>query len=291
MNSEQFLGWLERKSQPPSSLVFEKPLIMGVLNVTSDSFYDGGKYLSVDRACDQALKLIACGADLIDIGGESTKPGAPPVPLDDELSRVLPIIKQLRAFTDVCISIDTNKPEVMEAAIDAGANVINDIYALRKDGALNVAAQLDVPVCLMHMKGEPRTMQENPSYPEGIMKELQHFFEERIDKCQKAGLNRNKLILDPGFGFGKRVQDNLQLIYHLNELHSFGLPILLGVSRKSTIGAVLNNEVEQRLIGSITLGIYAALKGTAIIRTHDVDETNQALTMINAIYQAAKEIS
>ncbi|KGP64336.1 dihydropteroate synthase [Legionella norrlandica] len=287
MNSEQFLGWLERKSQLNSSNIFEKPLIMGVLNVTSDSFYDGGKYLSMDRACEHALQLIAHGADLIDIGGESTKPGAMQVPLDVELSRVIPVIKQLRKVTDVCISVDTNKPEVMERAVEAGANIINDIYALRKEGALAMAAKLGVPVCLMHMQGDPQNMQDDPSYPEGIMTNLCHFFEERIEACQKIGLDKKKLILDPGFGFGKRVKDNLELIYHLNELHSFGLPILLGVSRKSTIGVILNKEVEQRLIGSITVGIYAALKGVAIIRTHDVEETNQALTMVNAIYHTS----
>lgn len=291
MTFEQFLGWLDRKSQPNSPHAFEKPLIMGVLNVTSDSFYDGGKHLSMDRACEHAFQLIAHGADLIDIGGESTKPGATQVPLDVELSRVLPVIKQIRKNTDVCISIDTSKPEVMHAAIEVGANIINDVYALRRDGALAMAAKLNVPVCLMHMKGEPQNMQENPSYPDGIMRELHHFFEERIQACQKMGLNKKQLILDPGFGFGKRVKDNLELIYHLNELNSFGLPILLGVSRKSTIGAILNKEVEQRLIGSITLGVYAALKGTAIIRTHDVEETNQAFTMITEIYQAGKEIN
>lgn len=287
MNPEQFIGWLERKSQPNAHSCFQKPLIMGVLNVTSDSFSDGGKYLSMDRACEHAFNLIAQGADIIDIGGESTKPGAAKVPLDIELSRVVPVIQHIRNNSNVCISIDTYKPQVMSAAVQAGANIINDVYALRHDGALSMAARLDVPVCLMHMQGEPDTMQNNPSYPEGVMSELLEFFKERISTCEHAGIKRNRLIIDPGFGFGKLAQHNLNLMNKLNELNEFNLPVLLGISRKSTIGAVLGKEVEQRLIGSITLAVYATLKGVGIIRTHDVDETNQALLMVNAVCQAS----
>lgn len=287
MTPEQFIGWLEQKSQPNLHSCFQKPLIMGVLNVTSDSFSDGGKYLSMDRACEHAFNLIAQGADIIDIGGESTKPGAYQVPLDVELSRVVPVIQHIRKNSDVCISIDTYKPQVMSAAVHAGANILNDVYALRHNGALSMAAQLEVPVCLMHMQGEPDTMQNNPSYPEGVMIGLIKFFNDRIRACEHAGIKRNRLIIDPGFGFGKLVEHNLKLMNRLNELNEFNLPTLLGISRKSSIGAVLGKEVDQRLIGSISLAVYASLKGVGIIRTHDVDETNQALLMVNAVCQAS----
>lgn len=286
MTPEQFIGWLEEKSQPDYPTSFQKPLIMGILNVTSDSFSDGGNFLSMDRACEHAFNLIAQGADIIDIGGESTKPGATYVSLDEELSRVLPVINQIRKNSDVCISIDTYKPQVMNAAVGAGANIINDIYALRKEGALEMAAQLNVPVCLMHMQGDPQNMQDNPQYPLGVMSELTHFFLERINACEKAGINRKQLIIDPGFGFGKRVENNLHLMKRINEFTHLNRPVLLGVSRKSTIGAVLGKEVNQRLIGSLSLSVYAALNGVGILRTHDVNETQQALHMIDAVCQA-----
>ncbi|WP_173238574.1 dihydropteroate synthase [Legionella antarctica] len=259
---------------------------MGVLNITSDSFFDGGKFLSIDRACEHAFHLIAQGADIIDIGGESTKPGASQIPLDIELGRIIPVIEQIRFHSDICISIDTYKPETMKAAVQAGANIINDIYALRKEGSLAMAAKLAVPVCLMHMLGRPQDMQQNPQYPNGVMAELTQFFVERINACIKVGIEKKHLILDPGFGFGKLVNDNLHLICHLDDLNHFNLPVLLGVSRKSTIGAVLNKKVSERLIGSIGVSVYAALKGVGILRTHDVTETNQALQMIDAICQA-----
>lgn len=281
------MGWLSRKSQPLSDSHPEKPLIMGILNVTPDSFSDGGKFLSMDRACEQAFHLVTQGVDIIDIGGQSTKPGAEPISVDVELKRVISVIQHIRANSDICISIDTNKPEIMEAAVDAGANIINDVYALRTEGALAMAAKLDVPVCLMHMQGEPQNMQQNPHYPDGVFSEVMQFFVERIEACTKAGLNKKYLILDPGFGFGKKVQDNLYLINRLNDFSVLGMPLLLGVSRKSTIGAVLDKEVNERLIGSIALAVYATLKGVGIIRTHDVDETNQALHMIDMVSKAA----
>lgn len=286
MTPEQFNGWLEQKSQPSTSIGFQKPLIMGVLNVTSDSFYDGGCFLSLDRACEQAFNLVAHGADIIDIGGESTKPGAIELPLDIELSRVIPVIQEIRNNSNICISIDTYKPEVMDAAVQAGANIVNDIYALRQEGALAMASKLDVPVCLMHMQGQPQNMQQDPYYPDGVLMDVMEFFTERLDACKLAGINHKRLILDPGFGFGKRVRDNLNLIYNLRELNSFNLPVLLGVSRKSTIGIILNKEVDKRLIGSISLAVFAALQGIGIVRTHDVDETHQALKMIKAVYEA-----
>jgi dihydropteroate synthase len=286
VSPKQFSSWLKQKHQPTTVDAFEKPLIMGVLNVTSDSFFDGGKFLSLDRACEHAFNLIAHGVDIIDIGGESSKPGAVQVPLDIELERIIPVIKQIRLHSDICISIDTYKPQAMQEAVAAGANIINDIYALRKTGSLAVAAQLQVPICLMHMQGQPDTMQEAPYYPKGIMNELRDFFTERINACEQAGISRDQLIIDPGFGFGKLVQNNLNMIYHLDDLKHFNLPILLGVSRKSTIGAVLDKDVGARLMGSISIALYAAIKRVGIIRTHDVNETNQALTMLNAIYHA-----
>lgn len=280
------MGWLARKGQPFSDGHLEKPLIMGILNVTPDSFSDGGKFLSMDRACEQAFHLVTQGVDIIDIGGQSTKPGTELIPIDVELNRVISVIQHIRANSDICISIDTNRPEIMEAAIDAGANIINDVYALRTEGALAMAAKLDVPVCLMHMQGEPKNMQENPYYPDGVFSEVMRFFAERIEACVQAGLNKKYLILDPGFGFGKTVQDNLYLINKLNDFALLGMPLLLGVSRKSAIGAVLGKEVNERLIGSIALAVYATLKGVGIIRTHDVDETNQALHMIDMVSKA-----
>lgn len=286
MNCEQFTGWLKKKSQPFSFRVPEKPLVMAVLNVTADSFSDGGAFLSTDNALVQARTLIAQGADIIDIGGESSRPGAIPIPLQMELDRVIPVIEQIRKEFDVCISIDTYKPEVMNAAVHAGANIINDIYALRQEGALTMASQLGVPVCLMHMQGRPLDMQSNPHYPNGVVSDIMSFFQERITTCTAAGIDRQHLILDPGFGFGKLVKDNLEFTYHLELFKEFNLPLLLGVSRKSTIGAVLGKEANNRLMGSIALTVYAALKGVHIIRTHDVAETKDALEMINALCTA-----
>lgn len=279
------MNWLVHRSQLSPDSHPEKPLIMGILNVTPDSFSDGGRFFSMERACEQAFRLIAEGTDLIDVGGQSTKPGTLPVSVDVELSRVLPVIKYIRAHSDICISIDTDKPAVMAAAVDAGADVINDICALRTEGALEMAAKLAVPVCLMHMQGEPQNMQQNPHYPDGVFTAVMQFFKERINTCVQAGIDKKNLILDPGFGFGKRVEDNLYLVKKLDGFAVLGLPLLLGVSRKSTIGAVLGKEVNERLIGSIALAAYAALKGVGIIRTHDVDETNQALQMIDRICQ------
>jgi len=283
VNTEEFLGWLDNKNQPfliPSS---EKPLIMGVLNVTPDSFSDGGCFLSSDKASEHALTLIEQGADILDVGGESSRPGSLPVSVDVELSRVIPVIEQIRKQSDVCISIDTYKPEVMCAAVHAGANIINDIYALRTKNALTMAAQLDVPICLMHMQGTPSKMQQNPQYSDGVVNDVTAFFKERVNACLQEGIIKERLILDPGFGFGKSVRDNLEVSTNLDKFQEFGIPILLGVSRKSTIGALLNKEIHNRLIGSIALTVYAALKGVSIIRTHDVAETNQALQMIAAL--------
>lgn len=283
MNSKQFADWLKDYNQFPVHDSSKMPLLMGILNVTSDSFFDGGQYLLVDKACDRAIDLIKQGADIIDIGGESTRPDASEVSLEDELARVIPVIKQLRRRSDVCISIDTYKPEVMAAAVEAGATMINDVNGLRSNGALEIAAKLDVPVCIMHMQGTPKTMQLNPEYPNGIVNELFNYFAERIHSCCRAGIKKEHIVLDPGFGFGKTVQDNLRLVRHLDRFQVLNQPLLLGMSRKSTIGALLSKEVDDRLIGSITFAAYAALKGVSIIRTHDVDETKQALKIIEAL--------
>ncbi|MDA9272164.1 dihydropteroate synthase [bacterium] len=256
---------------------------MGVLNVTSDSFSDGGLYLDHDKAYERAQHLIEQGADLIDIGGESVQPGAKSISIDEELSRVIPVIERIRSTSDICISIDTCKALVMQEALSAGANLINDIHALTGDGALSVAAHFDVPVCLMHMQGEPASMQVNPHYTEDVVDVINTFFQERITACIQAGIARERIILDPGFGFGKSVQHNLILMNRLSAFQQHNLPVLIGVSRKSTIGAILKKTVSERLSGGLALAVFAALQGVAMIRTHDVDETNQALQMIDAV--------
>lgn len=284
MNSKQFKQWCERYSQAADGSL-QKPLIMGILNLTPDSFSDGGLYTGVNDAVARAHQMIAQGADLIDIGGESTRPGASVVSAREELARVLPVIKCLQAETEVCLSIDTSRPEVMQAAVAAGAGMINDIRALSTPEALSLAASLDVPVCLMHMQGEPATMQKHPYYKDELVTELNSFFQERIEACQHAGIRRENLILDPGFGFGKTVQHNLQLIKHFAGFKEHNLPLLLGVSRKSTLGILLDKPVEQRLNGGLALTLYAALQGMAIVRTHDVAATNDVLTILEEIHK------
>lgn len=268
-----------------------KPLIMGVLNVTPDSFSDGGQFLDCNHAVAHANRLIVQGVDIIDIGGESSKPGAQCVSIDEELSRVIPVIERIRAISDICISIDTYKADVMKAAVAAGANIINDIKALTGEGALSVAAMLDVPICLMHMHGEPLFMQNKPTYIRNVVDEIDSFFHERIETCSAAGIPRHRLILDPGFGFGKTVQHNLMLVNALSMFKQHELPVMLGVSRKSTIGAITNKAIAERLSGGLALAVFAALQGVTIIRTHDVNETKQALDLIDAVmyYDKFKE--
>ena len=278
MNSQQLASWCQ------SSL--RKPLVMGVLNVTPDSFSDAGCYLDLDEAYQRAQVMIEQGVDIIDVGGESSRPGALPVSVDEELARILPIIERIRANHDVCISVDTCKAEVMVAAVTSGATFINDIHALQGDGALSATAEMDVPVCLMHMQGTPATMQNNPHYEQDIVVEINRFFQARIEACVKSGIRRERLILDPGFGVGKSVQQNLLILKRLAEFQIHRLPVLLGVSRKSTLGAVLNRAVMDRMPGGIAAGVHAVLHGASIIRTHDVDETTQAMQMIHAIQLA-----
>ena len=256
---------------------------MGVLNVTPDSFSDGGCFFNQQDALQRVQEMIEQGADIIDVGGESSRPGAVEISCAEELARVIPVIECIRSMSNVCISIDTQKAIVMKEAVAAGASLINDIYALRGENALGVVAELDVPVCLMHMQGKPDRMQVNPQYDGCIVDAINSFFEWRIDACINAGISRERLILDPGFGFGKTVHHNLLLLKHLAGFKQHGLPILLGVSRKSTLGAITKNTVDARMPEGIASAVFAALQGVRIIRTHDVGETHQALQMLNAI--------
>ena len=281
MDKQQLLDW---SSSYTNTHALTMPLIMGILNITPNSFYDGGRYDTVDKAYDRAQALITAGADIIDIGGESSRPGATPLGLAEELDRVLPIIERLCRATSTSISIDTYKPEVMRAAIEAGAACINDIFALQTPGALEVAAHYDVPICLMHMQGTPQSMQNNPYYEHAVTRHVTDFFQQRIDACVAAGIQRQRLILDPGFGFGKQKHHNLQLVKHLKQFSHHGLPLLLGVSRKSTLGEILNQPPQGRLIGGIALSVFAMLEGVAILRTHDVLETRQACHTIQQLY-------
>lgn len=282
MNSNEFYQWCANPPLPREQ-TFRRPLLMGILNITPDSFADGGKYLNPEAAWQRANQMIAEGVDLIDIGGESSRPGAKKVSLQEELDRVLPVIQHIRAHSDICLSIDTYKPQVMRQAVAAGISWINDITALREEGALEVAAELNVPICLMHMQGTPQTMQQNPHYSFDLIDEINYFFAQRIEACLKVGLRREQFILDPGFGFGKTVRDNLLLVKRLSEFRQHGLPLLLGVSRKSSLGSVLGKEVHERLYGGLALTALAVMQGVSLIRTHDVAETCQVLHMIEAV--------
>lgn len=267
------------------SLDLSQPRVMGILNVTPDSFSDGGKFVQREQAVVQALRMVEEGAAIIDIGGESTRPGAAKVPLEEELARVIPLIEALAPELPVPISVDTSKPEVMLAAAAAGAGMINDVYALRREGALEAAANSGLPLCLMHMQGEPRTMQAEPYYEDVVM-EVQGFLLDRITACEAAGIGRDRILLDPGFGFGKTLGHNLTLLKHLDVLHQLGLPLLVGMSRKSMIGLVLDAPVEQRLHGSVAVATMAALAGAQIVRVHDVKPTADALKMVAAVSAA-----
>lgn len=252
---------------------------MGVLNITPDSFSDGGKYLDQNSAIQQAILMIDEGAEIIDIGGESTRPNAIKVSSKDEFNRVISVIKALRKKTNIPISIDTSKPEIMQAAVDAGASMINDVNALQAVGSLEIAASTAVNVCLMHCQGSPKTMQNNPVYTD-VVDDIKRFFESRIDACIRAGIKRKNIIIDPGFGFGKTLEHNIQLLKRLAEFKTFGLPILAGLSRKSMMGALLNGrKINDRLIANVTAAIIAAENGASIIRVHDVLATKDGLTV------------
>lgn len=256
---------------------------MGILNLTPDSFSDGGRFLARDAALRHAEEMLAQGAAIIDIGGESTRPGAHPVSIGQELDRVLPVVEALAGEIGAPISVDTFKPEVMREAVAAGAGMINDILALQAPGALQAAAEAAVPVCLMHMQGEPRTMQTDPHYGDVVAEVLQ-FLTERRDACLAAGIRRDRIVLDPGFGFGKTLEHNLALLRHLDQFPALDAPILVGISRKSMIGTLLGGApVDQRVQGSVAAAVVAVMRGAAIIRTHDVRETVDALKVAAAV--------
>ncbi|MBW8054085.1 MAG: dihydropteroate synthase [Acidiferrobacterales bacterium] len=258
---------------------------MGVLNVTPDSFSDGGLFLARDRAVDHAIRMVAEGAAIIDIGGESTRPGARGVSVQEELDRVIALIEALQQAIAVPISIDTSKPEVMRAAVAAGAGMINDVRALRAPEALQTAAQLGVPVCLMHMQGEPRTMQEDPRYVD-VVQEVKEFLRLRSQACRDAGIHAANIIVDPGFGFGKTLEHNLELLRNLGELATLGTPVLVGLSRKSMIAKVLDLPLERRMIASVALAVVAVQNGANLVRAHDVGATCEAVRMAEAVYRA-----
>lgn len=263
-------------------LGLERPVLMGVLNVTPDSFSDGGRFVRLDAAVERGLQMAEEGAAIIDIGGESTRPGAQPVDLHEELRRVIPVIARLRDRTSAILSVDTSKPEVMDAAVAAGAAMINDVRALREPGAVDAAVNSGCAVCLMHMLGEPRTMQESPSYHDVVV-EVRQFFERRVEVCLTAGLPAERIVLDPGFGFGKTRAHNLELLRHLGDLSPDGLPILAGLSRKSLAGALTGRPPAERVHGSVALAVIAALNGARILRVHDVAATLDALKVVVAV--------
>ncbi|MHB8345779.1 MAG: dihydropteroate synthase [Acidiferrobacterales bacterium] len=256
--------------------------VMGILNVTPDSFSDGGAFLAPERAVEHALAMVEEGADIIDVGGESTRPGAPGVPVLEEIRRVVPVIKALVRAVPVPVSVDTSKPEVMRAAAAAGAGMINDVMALRAFGAVEAARELGLPVCLMHMQGEPRTMQRNPRY-RNVVGEVLDFLRGRIEACVGAGIDRDFLLVDPGFGFGKTLEHNLELLRRLSEFKALGVPVMAGLSRKSMIGAVLGLPVNERLYASVALALCAAQNGAGIVRVHDVRPTRDAVRMLEAV--------
>ena len=265
------------------TLTLDRPRVMGIVNVTPDSFSDGGAHFDVDAAVTHGLRLAEEGADLLDIGGESTRPGADDVSLHEELDRVIPVIERLARQTTLPISIDTSKPDVMRAAVAAGAGMINDIYALRREGALDAAAGLGVPVVLMHMLGEPRSMQGAPEYDD-VVGEVHRFLAERIFAAEMAGIDKKRILVDPGFGFGKTTQHNLQLLAQLQRFTELGVPVLAGLSRKKTIGELTGHEdPPARIHGSVAAHVIAAQRGALLLRVHDVAATVDALKVWNAV--------
>ncbi len=264
-------------------LILDRPHVMGILNTTPDSFSDGGSYTTLENVVIRAKQMIDAGVSIIDIGGESTRPGAPEVTLEEELRRVIPAVKAIREFNqDVWISIDTSKAEVMRQSIEAGADLINDVRSLTEPGALEVAAKANVPVCIMHMKGQPKTMQLNPQYDD-VQQEVEEFLLQKLTECEQAGIARENIILDPGFGFGKSLEHNYHLLANLEKLHCFGLPILAGMSRKSMVFKLLDKKPAECMVASVTCATIAAMKGAQIVRVHDVEETLEAMKVIQAM--------
>jgi len=278
MNIKNLNDWLLSKKK--------RSLIMGILNVTPDSFSDGGDYYEKNLAVEHALKMVNQGADIIDIGGESTRPFSEPVSFDEEISRVIPVIKGIRENSDVCISIDTTKSKVALAALESGASFINDISAMETDPAMvNVALKFDCPLVLMHMKGKPKNMQDNPLY-KSLIKDIKNYLLERVEFAVSKGVDRKKIIIDPGIGFGKTVENNFELINNLEQFVEMKLPVLLGASRKSFIGVTLDLPEKERMEGSIAANIIGLQKGAKIFRVHDVVETNRAMVIANKIFNS-----
>jgi dihydropteroate synthase len=261
------------------------PHVMGILNVTPDSFSDGGRYNRPDAALIHAHDMISAGATLLDIGGESTRPGAVEVSEDEELSRVVPVVEAIAKRFDVWISVDTSKAAVIREVARVGAHLINDIRSLHEPGALEAAAESGLPVCLMHMQGDPKSMQKAPHYHD-VIAEVDDYLAGEIARCVAAGIARDKLLLDPGFGFGKNLQHNYRLLAQLSHFHHFALPLLVGMSRKSMIGQILNVPPQQRVTGSVTCAVIAAMQGAQIIRVHDVKETVEAMRIVTATLSA-----
>ncbi|MBT0728680.1 dihydropteroate synthase [Rosenbergiella nectarea] len=268
-----------------SELDLSFPHIMGILNMTPDSFSDGGRHKTLIDAITHANEMVIAGATILDIGGESTRPGAEEVSVEDELARVIPVVEALSQRFEVWISVDTSKPEVIRAAASAGAHLINDIRSLNESGARDAAAEVDLPVCLMHMQGEPKSMQHSPSYQQ-IVTEVDGFLATEIERCVAAGIRRENILLDPGFGFGKNLQHNYELLANLGHFHHFDLPLLVGMSRKSMIGQLLNVGPTQRLSGSLACAVIAAMQGAQIIRVHDVKESVEAIRVVEATLRA-----
>lgn len=265
------------------TLRLDVPRVLGIVNVTPDSFSDGGEHATAEAAVAHGLKLAGEGADALDIGGESTRPGADDVPLEEELRRVIPVVERLAKETSLPISIDTSKPEVMRAAVAAGAGMINDVYALRRDGALEAAASLGVPVVLMHMLGEPRSMQEAPAYDD-VVAEVHRFLAERIFAAEMAGIAKKHIVVDPGFGFGKTLEHNLTLLAQLQRFTELGVPLMAGLSRKKGIGTLTGREEpHDRVHGSVAAALLAAQRGARLLRVHDVAATVDALKVWNAV--------
>jgi dihydropteroate synthase len=266
------------------TLSLERPLVMGIVNVTPDSFYDGGRHAGTDDAVAHARRLLDEGADLIDIGGESTRPGAAGVDERTELARVLPVLEALRDL-DVPISVDTTKPGVMRAAIDRGASMINDVTALAAPGAIDAVADGAAAVCLMHMQGEPRTMQADPVYGD-VVAEVRDFLSQRVAACRAAGIAADRIVVDPGIGFGKRLEHNLALVKHLDALAGLGLPVLVGWSRKSSLGRITGRAADDRMAASLAGALIAAQRGARILRVHDVAATRDVLAVLAAVEAA-----
>nr|WP_024966686.1 dihydropteroate synthase [Pantoea sp. IMH] len=268
-----------------SILDLSHPHVMGILNVTPDSFSDGGQHNELIRALTHANEMINAGATIIDIGGESTRPGAAEVSVEQELERVIPVVEAIAQRFEVWVSVDTSKPEVIRESARAGAHIINDIRSLSEPGALEAAAETGLPVCLMHMQGAPQTMQQAPKY-DNLLQDVNDYFVEQIARCERAGIKKAQLLLDPGFGFGKNLSHNYQLLAHLADFHHFGLPLLVGMSRKSMIGQLLNVGPSQRLTGSLACAVIAAMQGAHILRVHDVKETVEAMRVVEATLSA-----